>query len=117
MVCVVRIELRSWFPEASDEEIDDAVCELEELGLVSRSHTLNSGWRLCLESVYFEKIDHQVMGGHTLRCFDGRRTSADQQDGGRQRTPQFDWLGKKTLQSCACISFTTVSDGMIRKTL
>lgn len=61
----MRIELRSWFPEASDEEIDDAVYELEELGLVSRSHTLNSGWRLCLVSVYFEKIDHQVMGGGT----------------------------------------------------
>jgi len=59
-------ELRSWFPNVSDDDIDDAVYELENLVLVSRSHTLNSGWRLRLEQAFFEEIDHQVMEWNTL---------------------------------------------------
>lgn len=52
-------------PELARENVQDAVFELKELGLVEFTSSLNSWW-LKLTQKFYEQVDAQVMGWDTL---------------------------------------------------
>ncbi|SCB36680.1 hypothetical protein [Rhizobium hainanense] len=61
-------EIYALFSDIPQSEIEDAVWELDALGLISVTHLMGPiAWRLRLESVFYEQLDHQVMGWATAQ--------------------------------------------------
>jgi hypothetical protein len=58
-------DLQALVPGSSEQQIADAVYDLEALGLVSVPHAVGAPLRLFLTQFFYEQVDHQVMGWST----------------------------------------------------
>ena len=58
-------EMLAMLPNENSQEVEDAVYELEFLGLVKVSRALSRDWFARLTQDFYEKLDHQIMGWNT----------------------------------------------------
>lgn len=58
-------EIAKLLPAEDKQGIEDAVFDLEQLGLVTLQRAIGKHWWLQLTPVFYEQIDHQVMGWDT----------------------------------------------------
>lgn len=52
-------------PNENKEELEEAVFDVEALGLLNIYRSLNSPWNVKLTTEFYEQVDHQVMGWDT----------------------------------------------------
>jgi hypothetical protein len=70
---ILTSDLIVLLPDEDPQAIQDAVFDLESLGLVEIVRTIGKHWWLHLTQMFYEQVDHQVMGWNT---YDDARTLA-----------------------------------------
>jgi hypothetical protein len=58
-------DLITLLPDENPQAIQDAVFDLQSLGLVEIIRTIGKHWWLHLTQMFYEQVDHQVMGWNT----------------------------------------------------